>query len=258
MSVVGMTWLWNGLGIVQVERGWSAVIAGSVIFSAGAVLMGLSVLIRQLEALQSGDVQPPVREILPQAAQTPQAAPIQPASLLADQDRADKDRPDARELADDAPIMTPPALRAPPALPKAGVPDFNFGKTSSTEPVELEEESLAPQPARREAPKLQASRSEPPAGNANASAHWKSLLAKAKGPGSEGAPAVASPVAQPVPMPDEASPPEPEGRIARRYESQGVRYSLYEDGSIDAETDTGTYRFGSLVELRAFLDKRES
>jgi len=74
---------------------------------------------------------------------------------------------------------------------------------------------------------------------------------------------VVSPVAQPglTPTPTLAPAPSAEaggdGRIARRYESQGVRYSLYEDGSIDAETETGVFRFGSLTELRAFLDQRK-
>ena len=45
-------------------------------------------------------------------------------------------------------------------------------------------------------------------------------------------------------------------KIARKYELQGVRYTLYEDGSIDAEAPNGRYRFASLDELRAFLEKK--
>ena len=121
-----------------------------------------------------------------------------------------------------------------------------------------------------EAPKLEARRSEPLATDVSATAHWKSILSRAKpgdgaAKGGVAAPMVVSPVAQPgltptpTPTPTPAPPTEAggDGRIARRYESQGVRYSLYEDGSIDAETETGVFRFGSLTELRAFLDQRK-
>jgi hypothetical protein len=46
-------------------------------------------------------------------------------------------------------------------------------------------------------------------------------------------------------------------KIMRRYESQGVRYTLYDDGSIDAESPNGRFRFGSLEELREFLEKKD-
>ena len=45
-------------------------------------------------------------------------------------------------------------------------------------------------------------------------------------------------------------------RVVRRYESQGVRYTLYDNGSIDADSPTGRYRFASLDELKEFLEKK--
>lgn len=301
MSVSGLWWLWDGLGIVQVERGWSAVIAGAVIFSAGAVLMGLSALIRQVETLASAMRAPastgqlerksdPLEKTTTMVTATATApiAPVLPQSgqALDAQERDVPDRPEAGEPVENpqdlrSQQMIPPALRPAPSLPRASVPDFTLGTPSVSEadrqPAESAEtdtpEARAPE-ARREAPRLYASRQDSreedadrqptPAGNASASAHWKSLFAKARASErdseSGAAPAVLSPVAQQDRAPDtpaQRSGGDSEGRIARRYESQGVRYSLYEDGSIDAETDTGTYRFGSLTELRAFLDKRE-
>jgi hypothetical protein len=45
--------------------------------------------------------------------------------------------------------------------------------------------------------------------------------------------------------------------LVRRYESGGVSYQLYSDGSIEAQTESGSYRFNSLAELRTFIeDKR--
>lgn len=64
----------------------------------------------------------------------------------------------------------------------------------------------------------------------------------------------------PPPDPVEAAPveaPPPQPRVlVRSYESQGVTYHLYEDGSIDAETSGGTFQFASLDELREFIEKR--
>jgi hypothetical protein len=297
MSVSGLWWLWDGLGIVQVERGWSAVIAGAVIFSAGAVLMGLSALIRQVESLASAMRAPASAgqleresDLLEKTTATvpPPIAPVAPQSgqALDAQERDVLDRPEAHEPVEKTQDlrpqeMIPPVLRPAPSLPRASVPEFTLGTPSVSEadhqPAESAEtgasEARAPE-ARREAPRLYASRQDsqgedagrqpPPAGNATASAHWKSLLTKARASERDtetgAAPAVLSPVAQQDRAPNipaQRSGGDSEGRIARRYESQGVRYSLFEDGSIDAETDTGTYRFGSLTELRAFLDKRE-
>ncbi len=80
------------------------------------------------------------------------------------------------------------------------------------------------------------------------------------------------PPLEPVPLPvarpdelDQATPtrpiPEPPPiadlpKIMRKYESQGVSYTLYEDGSIDADSSAGRFRFASLDELRAFLEPK--
>ena len=69
----------------------------------------------------------------------------------------------------------------------------------------------------------------------------------------EHAPAEDVAAASPQPSDNE---PAPERVLLRSYESQGVNYHLYEDGSIDAETSGGTFRFASLEELRQFIEKR--
>jgi len=317
MSVAGFVWLWQGLGIVQVERGWSAVIAGSVIFAAGAVLMGLAGLIRQIEKLGA-----PAQGFAPVEVHSHAAAPVlehAAAPALEDQPRAEpapREAPAREDQHYKEPLYEPrlekpvrieeagsrelahqgveawereqqnleldletqkssltPALKSPPGLPHASVPDFTSGKQLSSGNLGESREDVAEKSAPKlEAPKLEARRSEPLATDVSATAHWKSILSRAKpgdgaAKGGVAAPMVVSPVAQPgltptptpTPTPAPAPPAEAggDGRIARRYESQGVRYSLYEDGSIDAETETGVFRFGSLTELRAFLDQRK-
>ena len=44
--------------------------------------------------------------------------------------------------------------------------------------------------------------------------------------------------------------------LLRSYESQGITYYLYTDGSIEAQTPGGLLHFSSLQELRAFIEKR--
>lgn len=44
--------------------------------------------------------------------------------------------------------------------------------------------------------------------------------------------------------------------LVREYESQGIRYFLYADGSVDAHAPSGVYQFASLEELRIYIEAR--
>jgi hypothetical protein len=50
---------------------------------------------------------------------------------------------------------------------------------------------------------------------------------------------------------------EPRPAIIGRYEAHGTHYTMYADGSIDAETAHGVYRFASMEELKRFIEKSE-
>ena len=56
----------------------------------------------------------------------------------------------------------------------------------------------------------------------------------------------------------EHEPREPEPRsetnVVGRYSTDGANYILYADGSIDAETEQGTFRFASMSDLRAHIE----
>ncbi len=70
-----------------------------------------------------------------------------------------------------------------------------------------------------------------------------------------------SPRQEPAFEPAEAEdepPAQPQRAVVRSYESQGVTYHLYDDGSIDADTSGGRFHFGSLDELRDFIAKRST
>lgn len=48
---------------------------------------------------------------------------------------------------------------------------------------------------------------------------------------------------------------EPRPAIMGQYEANGARYIMYVDGSIDAETSHGVYRFKSMEELKHFIEQ---
>jgi hypothetical protein len=41
--------------------------------------------------------------------------------------------------------------------------------------------------------------------------------------------------------------------LVGRYSAGGANYSIYSDGSIEAETDQGAFKFGSMSEFKAFI-----
>ena len=67
------------------------------------------------------------------------------------------------------------------------------------------------------------------------------------------------PVSPPAPTPVAAAAPRPmpvnpSEEVVGRYESNGSTYVMFADGTIEAETETGVFRFGSLNELKAYLE----
>ncbi len=222
----------------------------------------------------------PVAEAAPLA-----AAPVAPASMAAAQELHPQSEKDAAlpvtagdgMVDNEAPVaVSPPPLPAstvapPPyqgsawvdklfaelddiAEPPAGAgsppkaPDM-IGAANMAR--EIESESLAAQEDAEDGPRDVAVADDAPPSTP------KSSPAEATEPPAphyrEPAPAEGVPTAALQPADSE---PTPERVLLRSYQSQGVDYHLYEDGSIDAETSGGTFRFASLEELRQFIEKR--
>jgi len=53
LSLCGATAFYSGYGIIEVERGWAMVIAGSVAFSAGLVIVALGLILHELARLEA-------------------------------------------------------------------------------------------------------------------------------------------------------------------------------------------------------------
>jgi hypothetical protein len=56
--------------------------------------------------------------------------------------------------------------------------------------------------------------------------------------------------------PKAAAPAEQNPEIVGKYSAGGVSYSIFVDGSIEADTPNGVYKFLSMEELKAFIDAR--
>ena len=51
-----------------------------------------------------------------------------------------------------------------------------------------------------------------------------------------------------------AETPASEAAVIGRYEADGTSYIMYADGSIEAQSEGGIYRFRSMAELKAFIE----
>lgn len=80
LMLAGLYGLFMGWDIIMVERGWSQFIAGATAFAAGAVILALSHVAREVRKLR-GDLSGLVVEVDEPA---PVAASVQPATPLAD------------------------------------------------------------------------------------------------------------------------------------------------------------------------------
>lgn len=182
---------WTGWLIVQVERGWSSVIAGAVFLAAGAVLLALAAFMSRIDQLVRA-VSETGAGARPQRAPSPAPAPAA--------------KPDAK------PAVEPDGDRA-----------------------------------QREAPSLVGRRPAPAEENPGRPGGWlqRAVHEQSAARGASGPPALAETLAPPP------APP----RITRRYESQGVQYTLYDDGSIDAEANGSRHHFPSIAELREHIER---
>ena len=94
LAAFGAMWIWTGLDIVQVERGWSAVIAGAAMLAGGVVTAAISIAILRLNEIAR----------LLATTRTAVAAPVVVPELVAP-----------------APIAVAPAI-TPPAEPALAMP----------------------------------------------------------------------------------------------------------------------------------------
>lgn len=195
------------------------------------------------------------------AEESDEPPPIKPEPLfprfdrLREEPRADVSGPDVEDRQEEAAELDDvdedglsPVAPLGPIFPTAR-PRKEEGPTveSFSETLELPEKSLAAAPADDEA------RIETPAAETSDEGDWfdqaERSLERALGRGSP--PSESEEVASAEPEPAKAPP-----AVTGRYSSGDTHYTMYDDGSIEAQTPDGVMRFASLIELRRFVEQR--
>jgi hypothetical protein len=203
----------HGYGIIMVERGWTLVIAGAVLASGGAVLAGVAQLGSRVAAIQRDTARLWERFARLDPSALPASPTVSPAPLSL-APRGPVDMADAP--VDPAPE---PGMAEPTAAPATVQP-----ASGRTRP----KVAAAPEPLMSDVP-----------------------LRGTTEPGD-------APEERPAPTAEGSrndGPVEPSGKptIVGTYDSGGNHYVMFSDGSIEADTPNGVFRFASLDELKEFI-----
>ena len=277
MVAAGAYQMYVGSGDILSERGWSAFIAGAVLLAGGIVTSALGILVRAIDGLRSAVLRQhaglvpvpshervePDAELVTAEHEAPRGPSFEEAStapLLAEVPSAAVMFEPQAALVETAPLpemrqQREPSVGAEP--PHEDWLDHSFAEleremTATPSAVEpAHREALQDAPAHHAAP----APSEPARGQFVESSaavideptapepHTPFPESVAHEPAPEGATVSAR----------ETSPP-PGSAVIGRYESEGTSYVMYADGSIDAQSEAGVYRFASMSELKAFIE----
>lgn len=319
LSAVGLYALVSGYPIIEIERGWASVIAGSVLLSGGLVIVALGLVLRALTRMRTAPPMTAPAAATPAAAMTePSFAPVAPAPRVAAP--LDAAAP-ALAVAAPAAVLAadygaPPAPLASVAPPEPRVPvheepesqaaappvepadgwdapafsafDYGAEPEAHVPPAETPHVEPAPAPpppkgdhvapidhefAEPAAPLPEAEQTDAHAPSPDDLSHLESPLQHEEHePGTDAGsvehahpvehadePTLASQVehsAEPIADAPATAPDAPPANLSviGRYDSEGTSYVMYSDGSIEAQSEAGIYRFGSMAELKAFIE----
>jgi hypothetical protein len=291
LTLAGAAAVAFGIPINEFGLGNTLIIAGTTGFVGGLILVGLSQAVRQLrrisESLMYPDAGMPRIGDPPEAVHSPFPAPAAAAPRIPFPPKPDL-RPRTSTLPPEARLDIAPSIateeprdREPPAFTRNApeprvIPDREEAPLSPAESRfsakreekdELAEDLLATAFSRldvalREAPPAV----EAPKKNSSFETMWAERRRAAEAEMHPPAPVEApEPEPEPVEEPEdfqEAQQEETEAPYAVSILKSGVvdgmAYTLYSDGSIEAEMQQGTMRFVSITELRAYLEKSSS
>ncbi|KMO44111.1 hypothetical protein VQ03_04975 [Methylobacterium tarhaniae] len=289
MLIGGLAAMIQGIPFVRLEVGWTMVIAGTVGASGGAVLLGITAAVARLARIERALVE---RASTPQAIAEPAAAapgiaPVRaarsepvlpPIPFPAAPPLAHEPRP-----AEPTGLDGGAALAAGAAVAAAGLAASELRLTRAEDP-DLPSHEPSPQAPLPQDPSLQDPplqepplQDRPPHEPAPPAGEVRPMAAGMR----EDAPS-APPAAEPPPAPEpvvetsereEAARPEefphqepsrgdipqddrfeePPGKtVIGTYDSGGNTYTMYADGTIDADTPAGRFHFASIEELKVF------
>jgi hypothetical protein len=264
--LAGLLAIGFGIPINEFGLGNTLILAGAVTACTGLIILGLWVVVRELKNVTARlganpALQPPARAALPrpaigdaalgepnrgEAAGGPPAVPAEPWL----DEAAQRDR--ARQEA-----STPPAPESQPVKQRR---NLLFSSTSRRERERAEArsgEQAAAEPRAAAPPAPDAEINEPPPATFD-DAWPKSERARPADVPPQRRPVRTPPAFGETPAARQAppAPDQPPVTVLKSGVVDGMAYSLYSDGSIEAQMPEGMMRFASIDELRAHLDQR--
>ena len=273
--LAGLLAILFGYTVREFSVGSTLIISGTVGVCTGLLLVGLHLLFLELRGiarrLAAGLAAPSevrVRPVLPGLA-TPGAPAPEPA--LASPAKVEPAPPPAAGAPpwqSEAATRERPRIELPEAPTPAAAPDaprrrnLLFASTSRKERERAEAKVTEGPPPPEEEFAAPAAQDVPPASFDDA---WPKpermrppeppVTARRPPPRSPSTFAEAAPPQPPAPEPA-AAPEQPPVTVLKSGVVDGMAYSLYSDGSIEAQMPEGMMRFASIDELRAHLDQR--
>ena len=251
-----------GLTIREFSLGGTLIIAGTIGVCSGMLLVGLHLVLLELKGIARRLVAPSevrVRPVLPglavPGAVAPEPAPPSPPSESPppwQSEAAARERPRVEA------VQEPEAPTPPPAQETSRRRNLLFASTSRKERERTDAKTAEGMPSQPPAEPSQAADTPP----ASFDAAWpkpdrvrppEPPAASRRPPRSPSAFAEAAPPPAPEPPPPVEPPPV---TVLKSGVVDGMAYSLYSDGSIEAQMPEGMMRFASIDELRAHLDQR--
>ena len=251
-----------GMPVKEFSFGNTLILAGAVAACTGVIMLGLAVVVRELQniARRLGPANPAATARVKSEPQLPVAAASQPAPETAPSAAPWQEEAAARDRGhgDGAPEATPPEP-APVAKPKRNL------LFSSSSRRERERAAQTPDPAAADSvPAPAAPPVVPPAPKEPAPASFEDAWPQSDRSRTDALRRTRTPstFAEPnAPAPERPAPsvrseePAPV-TVLKSGVVDGMAYSLYSDGSIEAQMPEGMMRFASIDELRSHLDQR--
>lgn len=268
--VAGLLAILFGFTVREFSLGSTLIISGTIGVCSGMLLAGIYLVVTELKGIArrlAGGAAPSevrVRPVLPGLPGAPESVPVAKAEPMAPPPVAAappwQGETAARERPRAEPPVVPEAPTPPPAPETPRRRNLMFASTSRKERERAESKATDGSPLEPEAPA-----DTPDAPPASFDDAWPK-------PDRMRPPEPPAPARRPPPPPrpqstfaEAAPPPAPEPApaidqppvtVLKSGIVDGMAYSLYSDGSIEAQMPEGMMRFASIDELRAHLDQR--
>jgi len=278
--VAGVAAIWFGIPVKEFSFGNTMILAGAIAICNGLLLMGLGVVVRELKALRRSLRERPL-DVIPHATE---GHMLPAGSIAGRRPRLDRDEPRVDHIPSES------VVPAPLGRPTASRPDDSGGTFGpEAERRDGEEGTLSPEPApvappararrnllfsssRKERGGREAAVKSPVGTPSAASAPDVETRGASQPhpsfndtwPRGERSPRVEAPVPRrdvrlspPLQVERERPPAqgEPSATVVKSGTVDGMAYSLYSDGSIEAQMPEGMMRFASIEQLRTHIDR---